>query len=451
MSVARTKLAELNFDARGRASTGPSLRWPRLPSSLRLRFSLLNALLLAGVIVVASGIQLWTFERQSTEQEERRALEMAKTLGDFAATYLFDLRITELNLVLANVRSATEVLDAFVVAADGTVLADGTPDNERALELVHDAQVAAALATRGPVIGRGDGTIEVASPIYFTTEEAGAVRLTLSTAAAGERLRRARAVVLTIAGIGLVVGVALTFGVVRRMTRALTALMESTRAVAGGDFGHKVRVEGEGELGELAHAFNVMVEAVREKSAHVERLAYSDGLTGLPNRTRFNAALADALAEADGSRPVGVMLLDLDRFKQVNDTMGHAAGDRLLTLVAGRLIGQAEACLGSAWRDACIIARLGGDEFVCLLKGAPAVGKAQALAERFVAVLNEPFELSEGPASIGTSIGLAFYPSDATDQAGLLMAADLAMYDAKAHGRNCCRPFKGDRRSGPRR
>ncbi len=162
----------------------------------------------------------------------------------------------------------------------------------------------------------------------------------------------------------------------------------------------------------------------------VEHIATHDELTGLPNRALFHRRVGEALS-AGGGAPA-VLCLDLDRFKAVNDTLGHPVGDELLRAVAARLA----ACLGE--RD--MAARFGGDEFVVLhvATGAPE-RSAAALARRIVEALCEPFELTPGTVRVGTSVGIALAPRDGASAQALIARADAALYGAKAAGRGTWR------------
>ncbi|WP_169747515.1 putative bifunctional diguanylate cyclase/phosphodiesterase [Belnapia moabensis] len=175
----------------------------------------------------------------------------------------------------------------------------------------------------------------------------------------------------------------------------------------------------------------------RAAEARVHHLAHHDLLTGLPNRGSFSEALGAALSRAqrDGSQ-VAVIALDLDRFKEVNDALGHAAGDALLCEVARRL--RAEL------RQEDTVARLGGDEFMVVQVGIAQPHGAARLAERLVAVLSEPYDLPGGQrvAACGASAGVAVAPSDANGTEALLRAADAALYRAKADGRGVARFFE---------
>jgi diguanylate cyclase (GGDEF)-like protein/PAS domain S-box-containing protein len=163
--------------------------------------------------------------------------------------------------------------------------------------------------------------------------------------------------------------------------------------------------------------------------AHLRTLAYSDTLTGLPNRVYLHERLREAieLAPSRLSR-VAVLFLDLDRFKDVNETLGHARGDRLLQVVAERL--QREV------HDRGVVARTGGDEFVVLIPDCQERDDVRDLADRLLVALSEPFPLDDYEQFVSTSIGIAMYPEDGTDDQTLVKNADIAMYRAKDRGRN---------------
>jgi diguanylate cyclase (GGDEF)-like protein len=156
-----------------------------------------------------------------------------------------------------------------------------------------------------------------------------------------------------------------------------------------------------------------------------ERLARYDGLTGLLNRSAFTALVEEAAAQPDAAGSSALLFLDLDGFKAVNDSAGHAAGDVLLGEVARRLT--------SAVRRGDVVARLGGDEFAVLLTRLPAPGAAEATATRVLALLREPVVVDGTPHRIGASIGV-LRGLVSTDVGQLLATADSAMYAAKSRG-----------------
>jgi len=159
--------------------------------------------------------------------------------------------------------------------------------------------------------------------------------------------------------------------------------------------------------------------------AKLEHLAYYDQLTGLPNRLHLEEHAPDRLAEARREeQPLALLYLDLDRFKQVNDTRGHQLGDQLLQSIA--------ALLHRSIRYPDLVARIGGDEFVALVAGsAPEI---HALARNLLEIICEPFEIDGQPVSVGGSIGFAHFPEDGEDLETLLACAEVAMYEAKNNG-----------------
>lgn len=177
---------------------------------------------------------------------------------------------------------------------------------------------------------------------------------------------------------------------------------------------------------------------IRERRAAEQRiwyLAQHDLLTGLPNRAHFNEVMTRQLAlmKRDG-KPLAVFCIDLDRFKHVNDTLGHAAGDLLLKQVADRITGMI--------REGDTLARIGGDEFVLLQTGAPQPEGSAQLAQRIIDRLTEPFDLTGSSATVGASIGVALAPQDADKADELVSYADIALYRAKANGRGAYCFFK---------
>jgi diguanylate cyclase (GGDEF)-like protein/PAS domain S-box-containing protein len=167
----------------------------------------------------------------------------------------------------------------------------------------------------------------------------------------------------------------------------------------------------------------------KQAEAQISQLAYHDVLTGLLNRFSLNSQMEQALAMARREhRALTVMFLDMDRFKTINDTLGHAVGDELLVIVAHRL--------RESVRESDIVARLGGDEFVVVLTEVEDATAAARLADKILQVLAQPYRIGENELHSSASIGLAFYPNDGGDSETLMKNADTAMYHAKSQGRN---------------
>ncbi len=175
----------------------------------------------------------------------------------------------------------------------------------------------------------------------------------------------------------------------------------------------------------------------RKSSEHASRLAMYDSLTGLPNRLRMADVLeADLNALDIQKRPCALLMLDLDRFKQVNDTLGHPAGDTLLKQVADRLL----RIVGDKER----IFRLGGDEFQVVLRDCNDRDILRELGDRIIASLSQPYSIDGSRCIIGASIGIAVSPDDGLGSDDLIRNADLALYSAKGSGRGCVRFFSSD-------
>lgn len=197
---------------------------------------------------------------------------------------------------------------------------------------------------------------------------------------------------------------------------------------AGGHW-HWVRIRGTqlGQLGELQWAGVLEdVHARRQAQDRLAWLASHDPLTGLANRACFEERLEQALSRPSGAQSVAVLCLDLDRFKQVNDSLGHPAGDALLCQVAQRLQQQLHSHE--------LVARLGGDEFALLLCAADARQRAGQLAGDLIASIAQPFALDGCPVQIGTSVGIALAGDPALTRQRLMQQADLALYAAKRQG-----------------
>jgi diguanylate cyclase (GGDEF)-like protein len=226
---------------------------------------------------------------------------------------------------------------------------------------------------------------------------------------------------LTLAGLTMLVAGSLV--IARSITRPVQRLAEAARRVQQGDYTRHVDVEHKDEIGQLAVSFNHMLDGILSREKEILRLAYEDGLTGLPNRAMFNEQLGQAVRTARRSgQPLSVLLLDMDRFKTINDTLGHPVGDQALREVGLRV--------RNALRDSDIVARLGGDEFAVLL-ATGSVENSRVVAEKIHKALEEPLVIDGQPMDMAASIGIARFPEHGEDSSALLRAADVAMYEAK--------------------
>jgi len=227
----------------------------------------------------------------------------------------------------------------------------------------------------------------------------------------------------------------------RRIAKPIVALSATAQAIGDGNLDTRVSELSNDEIGSLAKSLNRMVrnlqdtmtsrdellyEVKQRKQAEekMQQMAYHDSLTGLPNRKLFSDRLGIALAQAQrNKKEVGIAMLDLDKFKDVNDTLGHGVGDLLLKAAAERL--------SAALRKGDTVARIGGDEFVLILPDLKVVEDAINIAQKIVDGFRKPFLIDSHQLIVTTSIGIAVYPQDGTDKEILLKKADIAMYQVK--------------------
>jgi diguanylate cyclase (GGDEF)-like protein len=244
-------------------------------------------------------------------------------------------------------------------------------------------------------------------------------------------------------GVVLLISVALALSIslpVRRLTAA-------TRLIASGNRGARAPRGGSAEIDELAESFNAMADHitraeaelrahqaelerhVAERTRQLHHLAHHDPLTQLPNRRQLAARLASALsrAAATGQR-LGLLFVDVDNFKSINDTLGHNFGDRVLQGIAKRL----QVAAGPNG----LLARLGGDEFTVLFEDVKSIEEVESRAAAIVTTLQHPLAIDGRALSTSASVGASLYPDHADDAEGLLRAADVALFRAKELGRN---------------
>ncbi|MHA4871389.1 putative bifunctional diguanylate cyclase/phosphodiesterase [Duganella sp. PWIR1] len=213
----------------------------------------------------------------------------------------------------------------------------------------------------------------------------------------------------------------------KRIAQPISQLVVTAKRLEEGDYKVVIDSRREDEIGQLAHAFDAMREGIAKREQEIRRLAYWDTLTNLPNRAQFVLLLNDALHEARRrEEALFVLMMDLDRFKHVNDVMGHSFGDALLRQVAGRL----QLLLANRRQSSAQVARLGGDEFAVLLP-ATNIDAAQLMAAEILQALETPLSLEDQMVDIGAGLGIAGYPAHADDGETLLSMAEVAMYAAK--------------------
>jgi len=214
----------------------------------------------------------------------------------------------------------------------------------------------------------------------------------------------------------------------RLVLRPIRETTYALRQQASGKFVSLKQVAALRETRELADAFHSMRSQVEERQKRLDYMAHHDELTRLPNRALFYQHLEKAIAAGKKSNHlVALFFLDLDRFKKINDTLGHGVGDELLRKVAKRL---------KTILPECKLARFGGDEFAIIAEGINDKSYVVFLGEKILQIFHSPFKIKKNTLRVSTSIGIAMSPVDSDTVSDLLKAADTAMYVAKSHGRN---------------
>ncbi len=235
------------------------------------------------------------------------------------------------------------------------------------------------------------------------------------------------------------------------MVRPVETLTRVARKVAAGDLTApgplRLRALQPRELQELYSGVRVMVRRLAKNQLRINKLAFFDTTTGLPNRECFRRRVEAFLKQAKPGAQAALLFIDLDGFKAVNDTMGHDVGDHVLGQVGARLndliqsdVLTPEQPILSGYDTATSIARLGGDEFAVFVPHADA-DTGLYLGDRIRALIEVPFPYENSTLTLGASIGIACLPDDGLDYTGLLKAADIAMYEAKRSGKNRARVF----------
>ena len=252
-------------------------------------------------------------------------------------------------------------------------------------------------------------------------------RAEASAALAGRTRLTVGAVAASVSALLVALAVMLTHATVHSVRRIAAATLQ----VAKGDQTLDIKaLQRADELGTIVQSLG----AFQANVAQVAFLAHHDPLTRLPNRVLFRERVLLALRTLSRDGRFGVLFLDLDHFKQVNDTLGHPIGDELLKQVSERL----QDCL----REGDTVARLGGDEFALLLPGIDGPEAAGQLAQRIIRMVGLPYEVSGNQVNISTSVGIAFAPADGAYPDKLLKNADMALYRAKLNGRGTCCYFE---------
>ncbi len=383
---------------------------------------LIEASLLALLIGIGSNILV----SAAAHELHERAATSGRLLSSSNRNAVIAFDLAELQQQIAAALHQTGTVYARFLDRDGRVLAEGGDPQALARPFRADTDY----------VRVADGVFDVSAPIELEGTSYGRVELGFSVAeiAAARRDILAQGLLVGAALLAASVLLALLHG--NYLTQAVHHLKQGATALAAGQLGHQIPVRGRDELAEVAQAFNGMSRRLADLASEQERtqrqlveLADRDPLTGLMNRRRFHAELVRWIQHAVRyQRALSLLFIDVDQFKYVNDTLGHAAGDRFLAEIA--------ASLARDMRDTDVLGRIGGDEFAVLLPETAREG-ANLVAQRLLYSLHDTdFTIHRQRLHASASIGIVTCPDHGQDVETLLTRADIAMYRAKQNGRN---------------
>lgn len=398
---------------------------------------------ITAVVLIASGVALAVFSilsvaisrRSATAERDTRLSTLADIIGQNSTAALDFSDKEAAAAVLQALRKEPHIVSACLYNSSGILFAEYRRDADSVFcsaQLSHrkSAERSYRTATR---------------PALHGDEVVGTICLTSDMHDLEIQERRLIAISLLLAlmslGIGGIAGSILQY----QISKPIASLARAMHTVTAEEsFNAEVKVSGSREIAELATGFNSMLAELQRRDrltkladARLQEQARTDSLTDLPNRRLFTESLSSAIAAARRTgRPLGLLYIDLDGFKLVNDSLGHSIGDVLLCAVAARF--------KSRVRQSDTLARIGGDEFTIILTTLVTTEDAGVVANSLLDCLTKPFDVEGREISIGASIGISIFDDSQQDSADLLRQADSAMYAAKRRGRNRAEYFSDD-------
>lgn len=394
---------------------------------LGAKFTLTVLTILACTMAANTLYSLYTATRFHEKQlvERGRALGRLISLVSPEAILGFDFLL--LNEYTRQVSAQPDVVYGVILSPKGSPLSAYIDDSDPFVRARINATGSTDVTRLLQELDRQPELIRLEFPIVHNDVELGRFLVGMSKQSLHAESRRQLAfqiIALTALVIFLCAAIYLAFRV--NVLFPIQALISASRNVGRGQY-TRVDVKSEDELGQLARAFNAMAEEVRREQAKLHRQANFDTLTGLPNRLMAMDRINQAINRARRtSQRFALFFIDLDNFKSVNDSLGHAVGDELLVATGSRV----QAIL----RDADTVARLGGDEFLVLVPDVVNELQAEEIAERLVRTISQPQTLSGRKVVARCSIGIVVFPDNGDTAAALMANADNAMYQAKASG-----------------
>ena len=391
-----------------------------LTSRIGRRIARLVAISVLMPMLTITSLLVWFQVRDSIEDRKNG---LRATAYVYAAAIADPVAISDAKQVKSVLRSVARVPDILYAAAldsRGQALATMGIATFLQEDIFREEQGTFAMLTKG--------TLPVAVDIVRGGEPVGRLVLIADVRPVRSKLLWtlfATAMAVIAANI---IGAAIAIPLQRRIIGPILSLTLAMRHIKEArQYTTKVEHKADDETGELVDTFNQMIAEIRSRDIALEKLAFFDPLTGLPNRQLFQRQFDEIIGRSGGANlNAALFLLDLDDFKQINDAFGHTAGDALLISVAAILKKEAS--------DNCKLARLGGDEFVIIAENVSSVNEAQMRLAPLIAALYQPIKIFDHEIYISTSVGVAMIPRDGKSSEELMRRADLALYSAKRRG-----------------
>lgn len=413
--------------------------------SFRLKTILGIVLIQAALLLLLTWYGINTLKSSNNEELQKRAVTAATLFTSTTKNAVLSSDLAALESFVSELLTNPDLIYVRVVGKQA-VLAEGGDRASLAKPFKADTNFENVV----------DGVYDTYADITIANEKYGRVELGFSVKALQDVLAKARTQLYIFAIIAFTLALIFSFFLGNYLTRGLNALKAASGYVAQGHFGYQIAVVGKDELAQTTQAFNEMSaqlalldvnrtqaeDEIRQLNAELEgrvelrtsqlatlnkeleHRSMHDSLTQLPNRTLFQDRLAQTLLLAQRNKTnFAVLTLDLDRFKAINDILGHQMGDLVLQEAAGRM--------RRILRQSDTVARVGGDEFLLLLPTASNAEQATVAAKKILQAINEPLVISGQSIDIGVSIGIAIFPEHGEDTVTLLRHSDSAMYVAK--------------------
>lgn len=398
-----------------------------------------SALYITALLFAFAGLSGYVYHQAQSERADQQFLQMAGSHANMLATLgagaIGNSDHREVRRLADAMRHELNVTGVDVFDANGTTFLD-----ELARPPISSASVREVLRTGREIIQKRGIRLALYSPVVNSGRVDGVIFLAMrqeQAAAANAALLRQT---LLTTGLFVLVSLPLCAYLLHRSTRGISRVTQAANEAAQGFLDTSLTPQGTGEVRELQVAFSTMAQRLRATIQRIEYMANVDHVTCLPNRLKFGNILTKRIDQEKGASG-GLFLIDLDRFKAINDMHGHEVGDRLLLLVAERLSALTQKMVDDGLETTPVLSRWSGDEFMILIPGVTDQDVLHVLAEEILRGLRQPFRVDNHLFKVRASIGVCIYPDQAATSDDILRCADMAMFSAKQSGRDRCSFF----------